>query len=745
MRSMITPPGQTGEPQPAAKAGKRFDIVDLKQYFYVVVRRIWLVALCFVISLVVMVVMLSRQVPVYRSTSKVLLTKGLPLPHELSPEEIRLWGDYMLTQQNIMQSKLLMNRARKRVNRPAAEFGEKYRGVSIVQQWKTAIINITANSTDPVFAADFANALAEEYLDFKAEERMESSQSQVISLTQQANRLLEEIEKAEARVLAFIKENNVVAIQERGNIAAANLAELAERAADYKTQRMLLEAKQPLLMGATDETVLATLSPMPSGDLRGMRQPLIASLEGMENNDSASGVEPSTGRGPEALIEHGVVSEPMWEALKRQRARLEAELEEMRTRFKEAHPLIQKALDEMREIDRELNVELQFGLRQFYTQLDALAIQEKAARQVELEWEDEALRISKMRQEFGNIQRVASRLQRLYDLIFNRLKEIDISVGIEPEFIRILERAEPAGSPASPRKGQSIFLAALIGLGVGLALIFGLEYIDDSVRLPEDVTQALGLPFFGVIPAANWDPDDLRTHMLSNIDQKSGLAEAYRNVRSSLMFTAGQDRVKSCVITSAVPLEGKTTTCLNLAVSLAQAGSRVLMVDGDLRRGSLHKFFGLEGGRGFSDALAGQAKPEAVIQRTGIPHLDLMATGPFPPNPAELMLRGELNVFLDYAKRHYDKIFFDCPPVMSVSEAATLCSLVEGVIFIVWAGHTSRRMCRLAIQTLVDRGANVLGCVLNNLEFGRVGYYYSAYYGYYDYDYTYGREQRAGR
>jgi len=145
-----------------------------------------------------------------------------------------------------------------------------------------------------------------------------------------------------------------------------------------------------------------------------------------------------------------------------------------------------------------------------------------------------------------------------------------------------------------------------------------------------------------------------------------------------------------------------------------------------------------------SDILVGQAKPDSVIQRTGLSHLDLVATGPFPPNPAELMLRPELTSFLEYAKRSYDRILFDCPPIMAVSEAPILCSLLDGTIFVVWAGQTSKKVSQLAVRTIRERGGNLLGCVLNNLEFGRVGYYYySTYYGYYDYDYRYDTDEKA--
>ena len=727
-------PGKGGAVPPAPSRGG-FDITDLKQYFHIIVKRIWIVAACFVISLGVMVVILMRQEPVYRASATLLLSRGLPLPAHLTEKEVEPLGDYIATQQQIIYSKDLIQRARQRIGRTAEEFSRLLVRLNVSQVWKTSLLRITVDSLDPVFAQEFANALAEEYLDYKAEERMDTSQATVLSLTQQANRLREELQRAENRMLAFEKENKVIAIKERGNIAADVLASLAARAASYRTQRMLLEAEQPLLSKASDEIVLATLAtPMPS-PLLGYTAPAIAMIRG---GGATGTVVMTQSMGPEALLERGVVEEPGWEQLRREKARLELELKQLRETFKDNHPKVREILRKLEDIDRRLDLEVQFALKSYYNRLEALQIKEQAAKRVEAEWEAEALEVARKAHEYENLQRSVSRLQALYDLVFNRLKEVDVSIGIEPERIRIVERAEVPTSPVTPRKLQSIFIAALIGLGLGIGLVFGLEYLDDTIRYPEEVTEGLGLPFFGVIPTAQWDPDDLATHLLSNIASNSGVAEAYRNVRSALIFSGAEEYTKALVVTSAVPLEGKTTTCLNVGISLGQAGSRVLLVDADLRRGTMHKFFGVEADRGLTDILVGRAKPEAVIQRTPIPNVDFIGSGPYPPNPAELLMRPELSAFLDYARRTYDRVMFDCPPVLAVSEAAILCTLVDGVIFVVWAGQTSRKLSQLAVQTLRERGANILGCVLNNLDFSRIGYYYySTYYGYYDYDYRY--------
>ncbi|MCS6771384.1 MAG: polysaccharide biosynthesis tyrosine autokinase [Kiritimatiellae bacterium] len=713
-------------PQPAPT--KSFDLVDLKHYFHIVVKRIWLVALCFFISLSVTIVNMVNQVPVYRASASVVLSRGLNLPERLKDRDLEnVFGDIIDTQMRILQSGTLIARARERLNRPPEEISAKLQRISVYPLGRASILVVSVDALDPQFAADFANAMIDAYMDYKAEERMETSQATVISLTQQANRLREELKRAEERVLAFKRENSVIAIEERGNVAAKMLANLSSRAAECRAERMILQAQQPLLNEASDEVILQMLgSPAPS-----LAQLPIASVVDRGTNFAMSS-------GAEGLLERGVLNRPRWSELRQEKLNLEGRLAMMREKFNDNHPQIQITLARIREVQAEIDREVQFALQQFYSQLESLQLQEKAINRAEREWEAEALDVSRKADEYAALLRDVARLRGLYDLIFNRLKEIDITIGIEPETIRPLERARPSSTPITPRRLQSLFLAAVIGLGIGIGLVFALEFLDDSIRYPEDVQKALRVEFLGIIPAASWDPEDLKSRLLSNIDPKSGLVEAYRNVRSALLTLCRERDVRSLAITSAVPKEGKTTTAINLAISLAQAGMRVLLIDADLRRGELHKFFGLEGGRGFSDVLSGQAKPESVIQRTTVANLDLVATGPFPPNPAELVLRPEFGAFMDYARRAYDRILFDCPPVMAVSESAMMASQVEGTVFVIWAGQTSRRLVQLSLQLVRQRGGSVLGCVLNNLEFGRVGYYYySTYYGYYGYDYGY--------
>jgi len=272
-----------------------------------------------------------------------------------------------------------------------------------------------------------------------------------------------------------------------------------------------------------------------------------------------------------------------------------------------------------------------------------------------------------------------------------------------------------------------------------LALAFFIEYIDDSIKLAEDVERELQLPFLGMIPAAQWSPEDLTAHRLDRLKQQGGVAESYRVVRSAIIFSTPREKLRTILLASAVPREGKTTTCVNLAIGFAQIEERVLLMDGDLRRGEIHKFFDLEREKGMADVLLGEATPEEAIKSSGVPKLDVMTCGAYPANPAELLLGWRLKELLDWAGKHYDRIIIDGPPVMGIADSAILGALTDGVLLVIWAGRTSRRYVRVAKATAVSRGAKIFGFVLNNLEPGRVGYYhyYPYYYSYYSRGYYY--------
>jgi capsular exopolysaccharide synthesis family protein len=732
MRDMIQRPDAVQTP-PSSGEGTASDAkgLDLRKYFYIIAKRLWLLLLCFMTAIVIMLVMMARQVPEYKATAKLHLTRSVGLPSNLQQQDVAtILGDYAQTQRSIILSRDVLDRARARLGLTPQEFGARHRGLSVQPIWQTAIMNISVTGLEPAFCADYANAIAEAYVEFKAEELSGSSQNTVVVLSQQANRLAEEIARMEGDVLAFVRENSVIGIQERGNIAASLLAKLSKQAAEFRTERMLLEAQQPLLAQASDEVVLATLE-------YGIPPPVVAG--GTPGGDDEVSAESA-----EALIERGMAAPPQWNALKRENAILEARLISYRKKYKDAHPLIQETLRKLQQNEDAIKVEIQFSLKQYYSQLEALSIKEKAASRVEQQWEEQALEIDRKQKEYEGLQRNLSRLQRLYDLIFNRLQEVDISAGIQMESVRILERAMVPGGPVKPRNLQSLFLAALIGLGVGIGLIFALEFMDDSVRYPEEIGRTLGIPCLGLVPTAHWKQDGEDSYWVGKVDPSSGFAEAYRNIRSALLLRPDGQPFRTLTVTSSVPKEGKTTTSANLATSFAQTGQRVLLVDADLHRGGVHRFFGLQAGRGLTEILRGRATIEEVLQPTSVPGLDFIGTGSFPDNPSELVLGPAMQAFLEQASAGYDLVILDAPPVLAVSESTVIASQTDGTLLTVWSGRTSRKLVQVAVRQLLSRGAHLAGCILNNLDLTRLGTYGAySYYHYYGYDYRYEEEKPA--
>lgn len=744
MRDMFDPPASvpgdkaSAPSVPTVPTGFPRKVFDIRRYLFLVVRRLWLVLLCFALAVGFALVRMARQVPKYASEARVHLVQPGGLPAALQNRESVI-GNYLYTQRQLLLSRDVINAAKGKLDLPADQFARKYESLVVDVLWETAILFIRVTAYEPEFAADYANAIADAFVEYKASERSDSSRNTIVNLSQQAERLNGEIARLEDDLLAFVRENRVVGIDERGNVAAELLGDLSKQAAFFKTERMLLEAQQPLLNQASDDAILATLG------YGAVLQPPPAQSAPAGGGAEAGAASPAGASDAESLIEHDVVSQPRWGELKRDNAMLEAKLANYRKKYKDAHPLIQETLRKLQENEDALKVEIQFALKQYYSQLEALTIRERAAKRVEQAWEDEALEIDRKQKAYDGLKRNIDRSQKLYDLIFNRLKEVDISAGIDLESVRIIERAQVPGGPVNAQNMQMLFLAALVGIGLGLALVFVLDLIDDSIRYPEEVSRSLGIPFIGLIPAAARDRHGKNSTLLTDIDPTSGFAEAYRNVRSALLLSPEHARNKVLALTSAVPQEGKTTTSINLAVCFAQAGSRVLLVDGDLHRGSLHHQLHVNAGWGLSDILSGRKTAEEVTQRiSSIPGLSFIATGAFPDNPAELAMQDAFDNFLAAAKERYDLIIVDAPPTMVVSEAAVIASKADATLFVVWAGRTSQKLLRTSVRQLLVRGANVLGVILNKLDLTRISSYgYSSYYHYYGYDYRYASTDEA--
>jgi capsular exopolysaccharide synthesis family protein len=300
--------------------------------------------------------------------------------------------------------------------------------------------------------------------------------------------------------------------------------------------------------------------------------------------------------------------------------------------------------------------------------------------------------------------------------------EYETAVIEEQTFAKNLEGAKSEAT-ALNRKGIGY---AVIGLVLAVAVALGLDYMNDTIKTPEDITRRLKLPFLGLVPAVRGDKHPL----LASSQVPHDFGESFRSLRTSLLSKYPDEGTKIIIVTSAQPLEGKTTTAANIAMALAYGGARVLLVDADMRRPGLHRPLRLTNERGLSQVLTGQARVRDVIQRTVDPNLLAITAGRTPPNPSELLSSERMKTLLaNLAHGPFNWIIIDTPPVLAVTDAVILAPIVTGVTFVIGAEMTRRRLAERAIETVMQSRPRYAAVVLNKVNFAKNKYYYSRYYG----------------
>jgi capsular exopolysaccharide synthesis family protein len=320
------------------------------------------------------------------------------------------------------------------------------------------------------------------------------------------------------------------------------------------------------------------------------------------------------------------------------------------------------------------------------------------------------------------------------------MKEMSINERLETSNIRVIDQAIPPGSPINSGKKRIVGKWLVLGLILGIGLAFGFEYLDNSIKTPEDIKQFLGIQFLGFIPKMTAKArKSFQPEKVMIAAPQSVVSEAYRSVRTSVTFSALPNTSNPTpggqilLITSAEPSEGKSCTVANLAIAMAQSGKKTLIIDCDFRRPQIHKVFDVDNEHGFADLLSSfKTYGKIRIKRTEVPNLDVFPCGHIPPNPSELLESPAAPKIIRALATRYDAILIDSPPINSVTDPVILSRLTQGVVMVIRAGETKRDMVQRATDQLADAGANILGGVINNVDIQKNKYYY-----YYAYHYSY--------
>lgn len=391
-------------------------------------------------------------------------------------------------------------------------------------------------------------------------------------------------------------------------------------------------------------------------------------------------------------------------------------------------------------------------------ELEALEARKRALDGVIANYERQFNQIPERSIELAKLQRSRLSNEKLYLLVEEKFNEAAITEKSEFGYVDIVDSAIVPGSPVSPDTRKNIMLGALAGLALGVALVLLRSYLDVRVRTPEDLKR------FGFVPLAaisrmTDEPDRGETngnghkdsspfdrHLVTHFNPLSPLAEAYRRLRTNVLYAQMDTPLKSFLVTSPNPAEGKSTTVANLAIAFAQAEKKVLLVDADMRRPTIHNFFGLPKNPGMTDLFVGSSTLEDVVNRNVVENLDVLCCGTTPPNPAELLGSNRMHDFIKRMSERYDLLLFDSPPLLAVTDAAVLSTSVDGAILVVSGGSTRAAAIHRASEFLDAVGGKMLGVLLNNFDIKKAygGYYGDYAYGYYGYAYyhTSGEEPR---
>ena len=412
--------------------------------------------------------------------------------------------------------------------------------------------------------------------------------------------------------------------------------------------------------------------------------------------------------------------------LRDRRNALVTDYQEKLETFKPDYPVMVQLNNKIREIDRQLAAEVKTIKGSLKGAYAASRTQEEEMRKQIDGLRAEVLDLQKRSIEYNILKRDAETNQRLYDSLLQRYREVDIAGGVGANNIFIIDRAETPGAPSAPLVLRSIMLSVLLGVGAGLASAFVLERLDDTVGSIEEVERVSGLATLGVIPKMK-NTGETQAQLF---DPRSPLSEAYRSLATSLHFATENGLPKTLLVTSAAPGEGKSTTSLAVTRHFAAMGLKVLLVDADLRKPSLHIKLGLSNALGLSNYLTGRCTPPETFQATDIANLTFMASGPLPPNAADLLSSARLVSLLTVGSEVFDLIVLDGPPVMGLADAQLLSSATAGTVFVLYSGVVRKATVRSALKRLHFARGFLVGTVLAQHNMKADGYGYGYAYGY---------------
>jgi succinoglycan biosynthesis transport protein ExoP len=565
---------------------------------------------------------------------------------------------------------------------------------------KTDIIRISYSSLNPKMSADIVNQVISDYQQRSYQTRFESTRRVSDFLSGTLEGLKQEVETSQEQMMDLQRRLGILGFDPNHNQLSNSLDDLSRAAGTAKLTRIIAEARYRVLSGMDPNTIEGTIELTP-GTAPGVLNQLRGQLAGARANYA----QIDSSLGP---------NHPQAKALK-------AQIDEL-----------------VKEIDAEQN-RLLIQAKENYVVARANEDQTTAALEAQ---KSDAYKLRDSLVEYTLRQREFEANRNLYDSLQQRLRTASVQSGLESLEIDVVDKALPPANPVLRPQSTMIMTALAFSLVAGIVISFLMESLDTGLRSIAEIESITELPSLAIIPRARRSSaDQARTLTTAqrNIgiltQPKSQFAESFRSLRTSLLLSTAGHPPKFIVLTSATPSEGKTTAATNLAAILAQRDTRVLLIDGDLRRPNIHHRFGLNGKIGLTTVLTGATKLEETVQGVPeIPNLDILPSGPVPPFPTEMLSSGAMDAILRRCGEIYDYVVIDSPPILSVTDGVILARQADAVVLVVRHGKSSKHVVRRARDILLRSGAGITGIVLNAVDLNSPEYY--GYYGYSGYSYS---------
>jgi succinoglycan biosynthesis transport protein ExoP len=602
-------------------------------------------------------------------------------------------------------------------SRASALIGGLKGGLRVVLSPNTRIIEIHYRSPDPQMAANVVNTLMQTYVENNFKARFESTMQASDWLSKQLVDLQMKVETSQEKLVRYQKEHEILGIDEKQNITMTKLDELNKQLTSAESERMDKEALYRLVE---------------SGDA----DSIVSSAGGLEDSGSNS-----------------QSASQLLETLRSKQAEIKIQTADLSTQFGPSYPKLTQLNNQLKEIDAQIQGEMKKIASKVRGQYTTALQRENMLHDAFERQKQEANKLNESAITYTLLKRDVETNRQLYEGLLEKLKQAGVSAGLKSNNFRIVDSARPPTGPIEPNVPRNLLFGFVLGLTSGVGLAFLLEGLDNTVRTTEQAQMISGLASLGMIPlgskSAREGPNPKRlviasskeaVELVTQVRPQSQMAESYRALRTSLLLSNLGAPPKVIMVTSALPQEGKTTTSINVAVVLAQKGVRVLLIDADLRRPSIHKTLGMGPHSGLSNVLTGSTTIEQAITHTSIlPNLDVLTAGTPPPNPAELLASTNMRDLLAQLREQYDHIVVDTPPSLSVTDAVVLSPRADAVVLVIRSGQTTKQALRRSRDILTQVNAKVVGVLLNAVDLSSPDYYY-----YYEYQGKYARYYREG-